>query len=90
MPGGRNLGGWQPIETAPRDEDVYVLAMRAGARVPFVASYDADFDNWYTFNGALESCNQKFEPTHWMPLPEPPPTREAGVAKNAPASNHGD
>jgi hypothetical protein len=69
---------WQPIETAPRDEDVYILAMRAGAKVPFIASYDADFDNWYTFNGALENCNQKFEPTHWQPLPEPPALNPIG------------
>jgi hypothetical protein len=46
--------------------------MRVGAAVPFVASYDADFDNWYTFNGALENCGIKFRPTHWRPLPPPP------------------
>jgi hypothetical protein len=63
--------GWQPIETAPKDEDVFILAKRAGAQVPFAASYDADFDNWYTFNGALENCGVKFEPTHWMHLSEP-------------------
>jgi hypothetical protein len=65
--------GWQPIETAPKDEDVYILAMRAGAKVPFVASYDADYENWFTFNGALENCGGgNFLPTHWRPLPEPP------------------
>lgn len=71
-PFGDHPSRWQPIETAPRDEEVYILAIREGAKVPFVASYDADFDNWFTFNGALEACGQKFEPTHWMPLPAPP------------------
>ena len=65
-----NQDEWQPIETAPKDGETLVLAIRADAKVPFVAT--GDDDGWFTFNGALENCGQKFEPTHWMPLPPPP------------------
>jgi len=64
--------GWRLIEAAPTDGETYVLAMRAGASIPFVAV--GDEDGWFTFNGALENCGQRFKPTHWMPLPSPPGT----------------
>lgn len=68
---------WQPIATAPKDEDVYVLGLLAGAKIPFVMTWDADDGEWYTFNRHYETVIQPhtkkpWRPSHWMPLPQPP------------------
>lgn len=62
---------WQPIETAPKDGRGF-LAYEKDKR-PFVALWldaehpDVDEAGWY------EHWNfDPVEPTHWMPLPEPP------------------
>ena len=73
---------WKPIETAPRgndDEDVWILAITAGARIPFVTAWDHTDDEWYTFNRHYEATIQPhngepWKPTHWMPIPTPPET----------------
>jgi hypothetical protein len=59
-------GGWQPIETAPKDD--FILASTVGAKLPMVALYDED-DGWIALNGAFK---RDWKPTHWMPLPAPP------------------
>ncbi len=65
---------WQPIETAPRD-GCFVLVYVAE---PFsdstqqicVSVWDSDLDGWMT---DLPAGGWDFvDPTHWMPLPEPP------------------
>lgn len=57
---------WQPIETAPRD----------GTRIlAFVPPYGAMTAHTDFFNGEwrCHSClNREAQPTHWMPLPDPP------------------
>jgi hypothetical protein len=64
--------GWLPIETAPRDE-TWILACRAGSKIPHVTTWDEVEKEWATFNMALERAMKRpWEPTHWMPLPPPP------------------
>jgi|688.fasta_scaffold26788_7 hypothetical protein len=65
---------WQPIETAPKDglavllwpyQPGDVFAGRAMEEV--VLGYRTMDEEWYN-----PEQRETFEPTHWMPLPEPP------------------
>lgn len=60
------LRGWQPIETAPRDQRILV---RNGVTGPYVTQFTdgqwplgfwSRFGEWYP------------QPSHWRPLPDPP------------------
>ena len=61
------FGEWQPIETAPRDGTpiiaIWVNPNQLGAysQEPLILRY-VWFDGKHIYS----------EPTHWMPLPEPP------------------
>lgn len=59
--------GWQPIETAPKKERVLVYKPSApiGARI----RDDIRLEK-YSYQWA--HCRRDEQPTHWMPLPEPP------------------
>ena len=58
---------WQPIETAPKD-GTRILAYCAGGDWQDVIYWEA------SWQGAPFWCSDrtKTDPTHWMPLPEPP------------------
>jgi hypothetical protein len=68
---------WQPIETAPMDDETRFLAtngkvvreVRAGkhAKTGLPACYDPVYMEWTWYNGEDEG-----NPTHWMLLPAPP------------------
>jgi hypothetical protein len=51
---------WQPIETAPKDRDILLY----DENIYMGQWYDKD---WWVEGGQI-TCN----PTHWMPLPNPP------------------
>jgi len=59
---------WQPIETAPGDGRRMLLAGTAeGFSWLTIGSFDTARDAW------VSDVNLRLrEPTHWMPLPEPP------------------
>jgi len=63
--------GWQPIETAPKDGTVVLLA---GCRKPVAAAWLEDEIDWWHVDDnkrgpfALRGPG----PTHWMPMPAPP------------------
>lgn len=62
------MSDWQPIETAPKDGTLIIgcLAPWDYVNVVYYTKVDGTL-NW--FNPCDEViCN----PTHWMPLPEPP------------------
>jgi alkylation response protein AidB-like acyl-CoA dehydrogenase len=68
---------WQPIETAPRD-GTSILVAKAGKWVREASWWDAWYANtsdqgWMPAN-IDEEYGSYIEPTHWMPLPEPPET----------------
>jgi hypothetical protein len=59
---------WQPIETAPKDGTVLLVHGERGVELGWCV-----LSRWY-WHGRNSVTEQ---PTHWMPLPEPPD----GVAK---------
>lgn len=68
--------GWQSIETAPKDGTEILLA-----RYDEDTSYYCEVGQWWVsawaggvgFDGLRSLAILSFEPTHWMPLPDPPP-----------------
>lgn len=76
---------WQSIETAPKDGSsilVYGLPERHpkleswfNQSVPIVAHWDS-IDEAFCISGG-DWLGPFIDPTHWMPLPEPPPKEAA-------------
>lgn len=71
------VGGWQPIETAPKD-GAYVLLRFQGPFIdresPGIAvgrHYDDSSPHWWV-TCAWAATRPHSEPTHWLPLPAPP------------------
>ncbi len=67
------MSEWQPIETAPKDgTDVLIgwfeLPGQKSMTIVFWHSFRKAWCNTWT----LFSANAVSQPTHWMPLPEPP------------------
>ena len=61
---------WQPIETAPKDNTKVLLFVPVFG--PSIGYFDAHGpDNLWCVRGIV---NRGVQPTHWMPLPEPPTT----------------
>ena len=65
---------WQPIETAPKDGTVVLLA---GCRKPVAAAWlEDEIDYWHVDDNKLGPFVLRGPgPTHWMPLPKPPSAR---------------
>lgn len=55
---------WQPIETAPRDGTLVLMASTCGQITVGRQHPDVDWWQWSPLG--------KWKPTHWMPLPETP------------------
>lgn len=71
------MSEWQPIETAPKDgTEVLVWALWIDPDTDSFGSgstfHKARIDKWV--RGAWWRTKQSphMQPTHWMPLPEPP------------------
>lgn len=56
---------WQPIETAPEEDETYVLIWEKGLVRPIVGRFNQR--KWTDETGEYD-----YQPTHWMPLPNPP------------------
>jgi hypothetical protein len=59
------MSEWQPIETAPKDGTTVILFCDRYAS-PDVADVGSYEQGQWVMNGS------GWEPTHWMPLPNPP------------------
>jgi hypothetical protein len=81
----RQQEAWQPIETAPKDEDVDVLLYVPGERALSIGHWEPEAyatpgdedshipEGWW---GHLLWPVDGPQPTHWMPLPAPPQPKE--------------
>lgn len=58
---------WQPIETAPKDGTEVLIFDGANRTVGY-------FNRYWSLSvmGAYAEDDEIYDPTHWMPLPEPP------------------
>jgi hypothetical protein len=83
---------WQPIESAPKDGTLILVTGRFGANqrpTPCDAWQRAPRIAWFemhrTWLGFPSSKALDGEPTHWMPLPEPPnpspPSSPSGISR---------
>lgn len=76
MKGG---GGWQPIETAPKDGSRFLgwpCHFDDGTRAAVTRWYEhPSVSGWIT--PELDCGDYEFSPTHWMPLPDPPTSGES-------------
>lgn len=66
---------WQPIETAPKDGTWVIIGGRGwrnrGFYVDDPEKHCCEETGWYTLHDEV-LYRYALEPTHWMPLPEPP------------------
>jgi hypothetical protein len=59
---------WQPIETAPKDgTHILIYDAYGECSVVYWFTYDNGNDCGWTYDGG-----DRFDPSHWMPLPDPP------------------
>lgn len=71
-------GEWQDIETAPKDGTVVLLAMTDHHRSIFAGWWTHErvmIPYWKTMSNWGRNLDREYQPTHWMPLPEPPAPR---------------
>lgn len=71
---------WQPIETAPKDgRRLLVMWPYWHGNAPGIAWYCGGSGGWDSdrcLTPIHENVAPERDPTHWMPLPEPPHTTE--------------
>lgn len=73
----REVGGWRPIESAPKDGTAILLLYKGHAVEALwecVDSGDGESGKQpaYRWSSEFDFFGYGTEPTHWMPLPEPP------------------
>ena len=67
-------GGWQPIDSAPKDQEILVYTKPWG---PIVALHSEEFGEWLSRMQVPVSIKEDEEmPTHWQPLPAAPEGQE--------------
>lgn len=66
------MSDWQPIETAPKADFERILLSSATWPYPAIGYWDSEEHVWADDDGPWAYLNPEDQPTHWMPLPEPP------------------
>ncbi len=62
------MSDWQPIKTAPEDTRVLVCRPKGS----YVSRVGTDKFTYCGGRRCWIDSNDDYQPTHWMPLPEPP------------------
>lgn len=70
-------GGWQPIETAPKDGTAILgTSNKVLGSVPITCHWHSEWNEWVfsmAFGEPIRGgCTYVTKPTHWQPLPTPP------------------
>lgn len=60
---------WQDIETAPKDGTRFLAFEKSRESQRYECWWENDFGNW---EGWTDDWDSEPEPTHWMPLMDPP------------------
>lgn len=79
------MSQWQPIETAPKKTDEILGARYEDGEWEMRVMFWTGASWWLEVNegGQNERCF-RFHPTHWMPLPDPPPPSVTKYVPTAP------
>lgn len=72
---------WHPIETAPYDEEILVysekgMTGRFGWSKMYVCT---TLEGEFFTEASGELCSEMENPTHWMPLPDPPKAKDMPI-----------
>jgi hypothetical protein len=76
----KGIGAWRPIETAPRNGEIRIIIAEFNhdgelTDIDFDAIYEQECESWelpqpyWVWKSAFGRVE---DPTHWMPLPDPP------------------
>lgn len=66
------LGGWRPIETAPKDRGCLLGWVEGNSRfITWTKTSHVPLVGWCLADQGVEEFDL-CTPTHWQPLPEPP------------------
>jgi hypothetical protein len=64
---------WQKIESAPKDGTFYLaVSSRSGFYATLNQPPGHERGAWYFLRGKWIGESDEYQPTHWMPLPQPP------------------
>lgn len=68
------MSKWQTIDTAPRDGTAVIVAVEGGAVIAEWVRHRAYINCWAWMAKPWPGCDflMAVDPTHWMPLTEPP------------------
>lgn len=68
---------WQPIETAPKSAETVLAYFPDNERTKIALVFRPDWENAHaSYRCPVDDCYYVKEPTHWMPLPAPPTTKQ--------------
>ena len=73
------MSDWKPIETAPKDGTIIIAYSPHDGRVRTMQFDSHEYrkrpqPHWRATNNFGIMWDMERQPTHWMPLPEPPKT----------------
>lgn len=66
---------WEPIETAPKDPDLFILVYDTTLTEPTIAMASYQSGGWFGVDQTglrYDSTGYRLQPTKWQPLPTPP------------------
>lgn len=69
---------WQPIDTAPKDDSRKMFVVKAFDVLLIGGKYTSNpYCVWSDDKDEFIGWPHKFDPTHWMPLPDSPKVEDS-------------